>query len=272
VGDEIAADPRTQAVGFIGSIATGLTVAARAAGKELLLEMGGNGPLVVMDDADLDAAVASTLTACFLNAGQSCTAGERILVHQDVREEYLALLTTAIDKQIRIGDPFDDATTLGPVNNEPTVAKTERHVRDAVDRGAVVLAGGSRAPSYGSDLFYDATVLDGVTVDMEIALEETFGPVAPVSTIRSVDEAILAVNDSPYGLLSAIFTRDLALGLRFAESVRAGWVNINEGTNYWDSHLPFGGRAGSQSGVGRVGGRFSMDRLTELKTVVINLA
>ena len=271
VGDEIAANPGTQAVGFIGSIATGLTVAARGAGKELLLEMGGNGPLVVMDDADLDAAVAATLTACFLNAGQSCTAGERILVHEDVREEYLDLLTAAIDKQIRIGDPFDDATTLGPVNNEPTAAKTERHVRDAVDHGAVVLAGGSRAPSNGSELFFEATVLDGVTPDMEIAREETFGPVAPVSTIRSVDEAIRAVNDSPYGLLSAIFTRDLGAGLRFAEAVRAGWVNVNEGTNYWESHLPFGGRAGSQSGVGRVGGRFSMDRLTELKTVVIDL-
>ncbi len=271
VGDEIAANPGTQAVGFIGSIATGLTVAARGAGKELLLEMGGNGPLVVMDDADLDAAVAATLTACFLNAGQSCTAGERILVHEDVRDEYLGLLTAAIDKQIHIGDPFDDATTLGPVNNEPTAAKTERHVRDAVDHGAVVLAGGSRAPNNGSELFFDATVLDGVTPDMEIAREETFGPVAPVSTIRSVDEAIRAVNDSPYGLLSAIFTRDLGAGLRFAEAVRAGWVNVNEGTNYWESHLPFGGRAGSQSGVGRVGGRFSMDRLTELKTVVIDL-
>ena len=271
VGDEIAANPGTQAVGFIGSIATGMTVAARGAGKELLLEMGGNGPLVVMDDADLDAAVAATLTACFLNAGQSCTAGERILVHEDVREEYLALLTAAIDKQIHIGDPFDDATTLGPVNNEPTAAKTERHVRDAVEHGAVVLAGGSRAPSNGSELFFDATVLDGVTPDMEIAREETFGPVAPVSTIRSVDEAIRAVNDSQFGLLSAIFTRDLGAGLRFAEAVRAGWVNINEGTNYWESHLPFGGRAGSQSGVGRVGGRFSMDRLTELKTVVIDL-
>jgi succinate-semialdehyde dehydrogenase/glutarate-semialdehyde dehydrogenase len=271
VGDEIAANPGTQTVGFIGSIATGLTVAARGAGKGLLLEMGGNGPLVVMDDADLDAAVAATLTACFLNAGQSCTAGERILVHEEVRDEYLGLLTAAIDKQIRIGDPFDDATTLGPVNNEPTAAKTERHVRDAVEHGAVVLAGGSRAPSNGSELFFEATVLDGVTPDMEIAREETFGPVAPVSTIRSVDEAIRAVNDSPYGLLSAIFTRDLGAGLRFAEAVRAGWVNVNEGTNYWESHLPFGGRAGSQSGVGRVGGRFSMDRLTELKTVVIDL-
>jgi succinate-semialdehyde dehydrogenase/glutarate-semialdehyde dehydrogenase len=271
VGDEIAANPGSQAVGFIGSIATGHLVAARAAGKELLLEMGGNGPLVVMEDADLDAAVSATLAACFLNAGQSCTAGERILVHEDVREEYLGLLTAAIEKEIHLGDPFDEATTLGPVNNEPTAEKTERHVRDAVDRGAVVMAGGGRAPRHGSDLFYEATVLDGVTGDMEIAREETFGPVAPVTTIRSLEEAIRAVNDSPYGLLSAIFTGDLGRGLRFAEAVRTGWVNVNEGTNYWESHLPFGGRAGSMSGLGRVGGRFSMERLTELRTVILNV-
>ena len=271
VGDEIAANPGTQAVGFIGSIATGHSVAARAAGKELLLEMGGNGPLVIMDDADLDAAVTATLTACFLNAGQSCTAGERILVHRDVRDEYLGILSAAVEKQVRIGDPLDEATTLGPLNNEATAAKTEEHVRDAVDRGAVVLAGGSRAPRFGSDLFYEATILDGITDGMLIAREETFGPVAPVSPIGSIDEAIRAVNDSPYGLLAAIFTRDLGRGLRFAEAVGAGWVNVNEGTNYWESHLPFGGGAGSRSGVGRVGGRFSMDRLTEWKTVVLNL-
>jgi len=144
-------------------------------------------------------------------------------------------------------------------------------VGDAVDRGATVMTGGRRAPAAGSELFFEATVLDGVTVDMEIAREETFGPVAPVMTIRSLDEAIAAVNNTEYGLLSAIFTRDLRQGLRFAESVRSGWVNVNEGTNYWESHLPFGGRAGSASGVGRVGGRFSMDRLTELKTVVVDL-
>ena len=271
VGDEIAANPGTQTVGFIGSIATGLSVAQRGAGKELLLEMGGNGPLVVMDDGDLDAAVTATLTACFLNAGQSCTAGERILVHETVKDDYVARLAKAIDEQVRIGDPFDDATTLGPVNNAATADKTERHVGDAVEHGAAVVTGGQRAPRAGSDLFFEATVLDGVTADMEIAREETFGPVAPVQTIRSLDEAIAAVNGIEYGLLSAIFTRDLRQGIRFAESVRSGWVNVNEGTNYWESHLPFGGRAGSSSGVGRVGGRFSMERLTELKTVVIDL-
>jgi succinate-semialdehyde dehydrogenase/glutarate-semialdehyde dehydrogenase len=272
VGDEIAANQGTHSLGFIGSIATGHRVAERAAGKELLLEMGGNGPLVILDDADLDAAVAGTLTACFLNAGQSCTAGERILVHASVHDAYLAKLRAAIEGEIRLGDPFDEATTMGPLNNPPVADKTEQHVADAVDRGAEVVVGGKRAPHLGSELFFEATVVDGVTDEMAIAREETFGPVVPVSTITSEEEAVRIVNGSPYGLLSAVFTRDLRRGLRYAEAVRAGWVNVNEGTNYWESHLPFGGAAGSASGVGRVGGRFSMERLTELKTVVVNLA
>jgi len=271
VGDEIAANPGTAAVGFIGSIEAGRMVAQRAAGKEVILEMGGNGPLVVLDDADIEAAAAATLTACFLNAGQSCTAGERVLVHEAVHDAYVEALAAAVAREIRVGDPFDPGTTMGPLNNEPNAAKTERHVEGAVAGGARLVAGGRRLDGLGSRLFFDATVLDGVTEAMEVARDETFGPVAAITTIRSADEAIGVVNDSPFGLLAAVFTGDLARGLRFAESVRAGWVNINEGTNYWESHLPFGGRAGSQSGLGRVGGRFSMERLTELKTVVVNL-
>jgi succinate-semialdehyde dehydrogenase/glutarate-semialdehyde dehydrogenase len=271
VGDEIAVNPGTHVVGFIGSIATGHRVAERAAGKELLLEMGGNGPLVVLEDADLEKAVAATLVACFLNAGQSCTAGERILVHEQVHDEYLELIEKAVAAEIHLGDPLDPSTTMGPLNNEPTADKTERHVSEAIASGARVVTGGSREPDLGSPLFFEATVLDGVKEEMEIAREETFGPVAPVSTISSEEQALEIVDGSPYGLLSAVFTRDLGRGLRFAESVRTGWVNVNEGTNYWESHLPFGGRAGSRSGVGRVGGPYSMERLTELKTIVIDL-
>lgn len=160
---------------------------------------------------------------------------------------------------------------MGPLNNEPTAAKTDRHVADAVERGAEVVAGGRRAPGFPTALYYEPTVLDGVGLDMEVASEETFGPVVPVATIRSDEEALSIANSSPYGLLAAVFTKDLRRGLRFAEAVRAGWVNVNESSNYWESHLPFGGRAGSQSGVGRVGGRFSMETFTELKTVVLHL-
>ncbi len=275
VGDEIAGNPGTHTIGFVGSTDAGQKVAARAAGKELLLEMGGNGPLVVLEDADVEAAAAATLTACFLNAGQSCTAGERILVHERVHDAYLAALTAAIGRGIALGDPFDATTTLGPLNNEATAAKMDRHVSDALARGATLVAGGHRQASRGGSpegsLFYEATVLDGVTEEMEVAREETFGPVAPITIIRDVAEAIDIINSSRFGLLTAVFTRDLGAGLRFAEAVRSGWVNINEGTNYWESHLPFGGRSGTDSGVGRVGGRFSLEKFTELKTVVINL-
>ncbi len=272
VGDEIAANPGTHAVGFIGSTATGLTVAQRAAGKALLLEMGGNGPMVVLDDADVDAAVEASLAAAFLCAGQSCTAGERFLVHEAVHDELREKLVAAIAREIRLGDPLAPETTMGPLNNEPAAEKMDRHVDDAVERGAEVVAGGSRADGFPTGLYWQATVLDQVTDEMEVAREETFGPVLPISTIRSDEEALQVVNGSQYGLLAAVWTRDLAKGLRFAEAARAGWVNVNESTNYWESHLPFGGRAGTLSGVGRVGGRHSMlETFTELKTIVVTL-
>jgi acyl-CoA reductase-like NAD-dependent aldehyde dehydrogenase len=271
VGDEIAANPGTHAIGFIGSIETGHRVAERAAGKTQVLEMGGNGPVVVLEDANLDAAVEATLTASFLCAGQSCTAGELFLVHEAVHDDFLERLTARIAANILLGDPFADETTMGPLNNEPTAAKMDRHLEDAVGQGAEVVVGGSRASGFPTTLYYEPTVLDRVSSDMEVAREETFGPVVPISTIRTEDEALASIDAGPYGLMTAIFTEDLRRGLRFAEAARSGWVNVNEGSNYWESHLPFGGRAGSKSGVGRVGGRHAMDAFTELKTVVLNL-
>jgi succinate-semialdehyde dehydrogenase/glutarate-semialdehyde dehydrogenase len=271
VGDEVAANAGTHAIGFIGSIATGHRVAERAAGKALLLEMGGNGPMVILDDADLDAAAEASLAAAFLCAGQSCTAGERFLVHDTIHDVFLEKLKAAIARSIHLGNPFDGETTMGPLNNEPTARKMDRHVADALDHGADLILGGARASGFPTDLYYEPTVLDGVTSEMEVAREETFGPIIPITTIRSEEEALEIIDSSPYGLLAAVWTRDLARGLRFAEAARAGWVNINESSNYWESHLPFGGRAGSQSGVGRVGGRYSMETFTELKTVVISL-
>jgi acyl-CoA reductase-like NAD-dependent aldehyde dehydrogenase len=271
VGDEVAANPGTQAVAFIGSVETGQKVAQRAAGKALLLEMGGNGPMVILDDADLDAAAEASLISAFLCAGQSCTAGERFLVQEGVHDTFLEKLTAAMERGIQLGDPFAPETTLGPLNNESTAQKMDLHVADALDRGAELVAGGARADGFPTRLYYRPTVLDKVTEEMLVAREETFAPVVPVTVIRDETEALRAVNSSSYGLLSAVWTRDLARGLRFAEFVRTGWVNINATTNHWESHLPFGGRAGSQSGVGRVGGRYPMETFTELKTVVVGL-
>jgi succinate-semialdehyde dehydrogenase/glutarate-semialdehyde dehydrogenase len=269
VGDEIARNPGTDGVAFIGSTATGRLVAQAAAGKAALLEMGGNGPLVVMDDADVDAAVDATLTACYLCAGQSCTAGERILVHRAVRDEFVDLLARRVAERILLGDPFDDATTMGPVNNEPVAVKMDEHVSDALERGASVVSGGARADGFATSLYWQPTILTDVPADSRVAVEETFGPVAPVVAIDSLEQAISLTNASPYGLLSAIFTADLQAGLEFADRVHTGWVNINESSNYWEAHLPFGGRAGTDSGIGRVGGSHVMQSFTELQTVVL---
>ena len=271
VGDEVASSPGTQAVGFIGSVATGLKVAAGAAGKATVLELGGNGPMVVLDDADVDAAAEASIAASFLCAGQSCTAGELFLVHEAVHDDFVERLRAAIDRSVRLGDPLAEETTMGPLNNEPTALKMDEHVADALERGAELVAGGARAAGFPTDLYWQATVLAEVTEEMDVAREETFGPVVPIVRIRSDEEALQIANSSPYGLLTAVWTRDLARGLRFAEAVDAGWVNINESTNYWESHLPFGGRAGSSSGVGRVGGSSVLETFTEPKTVVVTL-
>ena len=145
VGDEIARNPGTDGVAFIGSTATGRRVAEAAAGKATLLEMGGNGPLVVLDDANLDAAVEATLTACLVWAGQSCTAGERLLVHRAVRDEFVEKLARAVTERILLGDPFDDATTMGPLNNEPVAIKMDEHVGDAVQARGRGAPAGARA-------------------------------------------------------------------------------------------------------------------------------
>ncbi len=268
VGDELAANPGTRAVAFTGSTATGLTVARRAAGKAQLLEMGGNGPLVVMEDADLEAAAEAARVGAFLGAGQSCSAAERILVHERVRSDFVALLAGEVEREVRLGDPLDDHTTMGPVNNEPGAEKMDRHVADAVERGATIVTGGARADGFPTRLYWEPTVLDGVPADSIAATEETFGPIAPVLGIRSLEEAIEQTNAQSYGLMAAIFTRDLATGMRYADSVHMGLVNVNETTNYWEPHLPWGGRARSESGIGRVGGAHPMDTLTELQTVL----
>ena len=270
VGDELAVNPGTRAVAFTGSTQTGLIVARQAAGKAQLLEMGGNGPFVVMDDADLEAAAEAAVVGCFFGAGQSCSAAERLLVHEAVREEFVEKLAEQVERDIRLGDPLEETTTLGPLNNEPGAAKMDAHVADAVDRGAEVVAGGGRAEGFPTRLYWPATVLDRVPPD-SIAVDrgdlradraDRFGELA--RRCHRADES------QTFGLMAAIFTGDLAAGLRFADAIPMGLVNVNETTNYWEVHLPWGGGGRSESGIGRVGGPYPMDTLTELQTVLIH--
>ena len=199
--------------------------------------------------------------------GQSCTAGERFLVHTSVMAEFVDRVVAATADRIRLGDPLDPLTTMGPLNNEANASKFDAHITQAVGAGAVVCCGGKRARGHPTQLFAEPTVLQGVTEDMLIAREETFGPVVPVIEISSDSRALELTNNSPFGLTAAVFTEDLGRGLAFAEQARAGWVNINASTNLWESHLPFGGRSGSLSGRGRVGGSSLFDAFTEPKTI-----
>ncbi len=187
-------------------------------------------------------------------------------------DDFVARLARQVNERIVLGDPFDDATTMGPLNNEPVAHKMDEHVDDAVERGASVLTGGARSPSFATSLYWEPTVLSAVEPDSRVAVEETFGPIAPVVRIDSLEQAIDLTNASPYGLLAAVFTADLNQGLEFADRVRAGWVNVNESSNYWEAHLPFGGGAGTDSGIGRVGGNHVMQSFTELQTVVLTPA
>jgi succinate-semialdehyde dehydrogenase/glutarate-semialdehyde dehydrogenase len=270
VGDEIAGHPLIAGVGFVGSTETGRSVARRAAGKHIMLELGGNGPIVVFQDADIDRAVEGVITGCFLCAGQSCTAGERILVQRDFQDVFIDRLADAVSK-IQLGDPFDDATTMGPLNNEGVATKMDEHIADALARGASLVSGGQRAAAFPTRLFYEATVLRGVTPQMRVSKEETFGPIAPLIPFRDEAEALAIANDSPYGLLGSVYTKDIDRALRFAQQLETGWVNVNESSNYWEAHIPFGGRAGKESGIGRVGGHRAIEQMTDLKTIIVDV-
>lgn len=270
VGDEIVAHPGTHAVGFTGSPPTGEHIARRAAGKPLLLELGGNGPTVILDDADLELAARATASGAFFNAGQVCSATERVLVHRRVHEP-LAELLVAQAKNVQMGDPMLRETTMGPLNNRAVAAKMDRHIQDGVERGARVLFGGERARELGSELFYRPTVLDNVSAASFINYEESFGPIAPLMEFEDIDEALRIANSAGVGLVASLFTRDLRSAYRISEQLRAGIVNVNDTSNYWELHIPFGGASGTRSGIGRLGGKHTIMEMSDLRTITIDL-
>jgi len=270
VGDEIVSSAGTHAVGFTGSPGVGQAIARAAGAKPVLLELGGNGPTIILDDADLELAVAGTAFGCFSNAGQICQSSERILVHAKIHD---GVLEGLVDKAraIRLGHPLDPETTMGPLNNEAVAAKVDEHLADAVARGATVVAGGGRAPDFPTRLYYPPNVVDSVPVDSLLATDETFGPVAPVITVGDVDEAIAIANDSPYGLCCSVYTGSLSRAFHCAERLQCGVVNVNESAAYWDGRTPFGGYSGKSSGVGRLGGEAVITTMTQLKSIVLHV-
>lgn len=271
VGDEIVGNPGTDGIGFTGSPRTGEIIAKRGAGKPMLLELGGNGPVVVLDDADLDRAAEAAAFGSFFNAGQVCAASGRILVTErsyDALSEKIA----AIAGRSRLGNPLDAATTMGPLNNALVAAKVDEHIADGLARGAQLLAGGSRSPELGSALFYQPTVLGRVPADALLNSAETFGPVAPIVVCRDEADLLSVANATSHGLAASVFTRDLSKAFAFGEKLNAGLVNVNSPTSYWELHLPFGGAAGKKSGIGRLGGKHSLREVTEIKTITFDIS
>jgi len=270
VGDEIVGHPETDAVGFTGSPATGEHIAKRAAGKPCLLELGGNGPTIILDDADPEKAARAAAAGCWFNAGQVCCATERILTAPAVHDAVVEALAQSA-REVVLGDPTAEGTTMGPLNNAPTAEKNDRHVEEAKSAGARVVEGGGRASGLGSDLYYRPTVLDGVTPEMAISREESFGPVAPVIRVEDDDEALRIADEGELGLVSAVFTQDLNRAFRFSEALRSGIVVVNDFTDYWELHIPFGGASGKRSGIGRIGGKHAIMEMTDLKTICVEL-
>ena len=264
VGAAIADSKEIKGIFFTGSTATGENIARKYPLRPMLLEMGGDGPLIVLADADIDAAVEGAIVGCFYYSGQVCTSAERLLIHEDIYDEFMDKFTAAT-RNLKIGDPALQDTDMGPLCNEGTMRRVREHVADALEKGAEVLV------KFGpeKDLYHPAMILTNVTRDMQILQEETFGPVVAVIKIESAEEAIAIANESDLGLVASLWTRDLATAWRVAEALPHGSVNVNETTNYWDQLAPFGGAG--RSGVGRELSQWFLDAFTEAKLISFDL-
>jgi len=263
IGGELTSNSLVAKISFTGSTEIGKLLMAQCATtvKKVSLELGGNAPFIVFDDADLDAAVLGAVASKYRNTGQTCVCANRLLVQAGVYEAFAKKLAEAVSK-LRVGDGLAGATEQGPLINEAAVQKVEEHVADAVKKGARVLAGGKRHALGGT--FYEPTILANVTTDMLVAREETFGPVAPLFRFSEEAEAIRMANDTEFGLASYFYTRDLARAWRVAEALEYGIVGLNTGI-ISTSEAPFGGW--KQSGIGREGSRYGILDFTELKYV-----
>ncbi len=263
VGAALTEAPGVDGVFFTGSTATGKKIAEKCALRPHLLELGGDGPFIILADADIDKAVEGAINGCFYYSGQVCTSAERLLVHEAVHDEFVEKFRKRA-RELKIGNPADEASEMGPLCNPDTLARVKRHVEDARSKGAEIEQIG---PEEG--LYYPATILTGVTTEMLIAQEETFGPVAPIIKIASAEEAIKIAHQTGLGLIASLWTRDLATAWQVGEALPHGSVNINETSNYWDQLAPFGGTG--LSGVGRELSQWFLETFTERKLLVFDL-
>ena len=270
VGERLVTDESVDAVGFVGSHTTAEKVVRAAGLRRTLIEASGNGPVIVCADADVELAAKGAVYGGFFCAGQVCCATERVIVDRRVHEDFLAAVVAEAEAWT-LGDPFDAATLVGPMNNEPTAEKMDRHLEDAVAKGADVVLGGARDDGRPTRLYFRPTVVDRVGVDTLINRDETFGPIVPLIPVSSEEEALAVANDTHLGLQAAVYTRSLGRAFRFLDALRVGNVVVNDSTDYWEAHEPFGGAAGTRTGWGRIGGRYTLLDMTDLKTVVLDV-
>lgn len=263
IGNALLASPQVRAITFTGSTAVGkkLMTGAAETVKKVSLELGGNAPCIIFDDADVEVALKGTLATKFRNSGQTCVCANRILVQEGIYEKFVKAFTNAV-RNLKVGDGFGEGVVQGPLINEAAVQKVESFVQDAVSKGASILLGGKRH-SLGMT-FYEPTVISDVKNDMLIARQEVFGPVAPLLRFRTEEEAIHIANDTTAGLAAYIFTTNVQRSWRVSEALEYGIVGVNEGSVSTEV-APFGGV--KQSGLGREGSKYGMDEYLEMKYV-----
>jgi succinate-semialdehyde dehydrogenase / glutarate-semialdehyde dehydrogenase len=265
IGGEFTGNDQVRKLSFTGSTAVGKLLMAQCAKsiKKVSLELGGNAPFIVLDDADLDAAVAGAIQSKYRNTGQTCVCANRFIVQSKVYDAFAARLTEAV-KKLRVGDGLKGETDQGPLIDAKALAKVENHVSDALSKGATVLTGG-RGHALGGT-FYQPTVLTNVSTEMILAREETFGPVAPLFKVDTDQQAIQLANDTEFGLAAYLYTRDLARSWRVTEALEYGIVGLNTGLISTEV-APFGGM--KESGLGREGSKYGILEFTELKYVCV---
>ncbi len=266
VGEMMVTHDGVDAIGFTGSSATGRRIISQMGIKRSIMEMSGNGPTIITEDADVAAAAEAAVYGAYYNAGQVCCATERVIVVDAVHEEFVERALKAAEV-VRLGDPFDEETNMGPLNNEPTAAKMDRHVADAIEKGANVLTGGGRRSGFPTELYYDFTLIDEVPEQSLVSQEESFGPVLPILSAKDDQDAVDLANRSRLGLQAAVFTRSLSKAFWYADRIRSGTVVVNDSTDFWETFQPFGGAAGTDTGWGRG----SLVEFTDLQTVVLDL-
>ncbi|MBQ6098908.1 MAG: aldehyde dehydrogenase family protein [Methanobrevibacter sp.] len=263
VGDYLVTSPDVNKISFTGSVTTGLMISQKAGMKKVTLELGGNDPMIVLNDADIDKAIKGVINGAFLNAGQVCMGVKRIIVEDEIADEFCEKLVVETEKLV-MGNPLDEKTTLGTLISEKAAIQVEQSVNNAVHLGAEILTGGKR-----NGAFYEATVIDDVTQNMDLVVRETFGPVAPIIRVTDLDEAIEVANATEYGLQAGVFTNDYSNAMRCAQEIEAGTVFVNKQSTFRTDNMPFGGF--KNSGVGKEGIKYAVDEMTKTKLIGLNL-